>query len=194
MTKVPPPTFVPTPVLYSYVELNLANLAASSQVGDKDCKNSSKDGPSDTTPVMPLAAGELSQQTKDTLAAIFRKVGDKALTRDGIDDLYVFTLQHPEVDITPHLSKASDAFRLYIQRALARAAQTAAGRGGEETALDKTASEGTRLSALRERMRSINSREAPDALIVQQAESASASVSASSTVAALQARLCALRS
>eukprot|EP00899_Mesostigma_viride_P007986 jgi/Mesvir1/17189/Mv07609-RA.2 len=57
---------------------------------------------------------------KSELAAVFKKIGDKATTAAGLEELYRFTKVHPEIDISPHLSKTSEAFRLYIQRGLAK--------------------------------------------------------------------------
>lgn len=60
------------------------------------------------------AANEL----KTELAAIFKKIGDKRTTQNGIECLYQFQQDHPEVDVKPFLSNTSTAFQSYIERGL----------------------------------------------------------------------------
>ena len=44
--------------------------------------------------------------------------------------MYHFTRSHPTIDITPHLSKTSEAFRIYIKRGLEKVEQQYTGTGG----------------------------------------------------------------
>ena len=71
-------------------------------------------------PASPAPAG-----LKSELANIFKKIGNKTTTSEGLEELYRFTLAHADVDITPHLRKTSAAFRQYIQQGLARAGERA---------------------------------------------------------------------
>ena len=78
----------------------------------------------------------VSADLKSQLAGIFKKIGEKATTAKGLEELYDFSRVHPTVDIQPHLARTSGAFQNYIKRGLgkveaARAAQAAsAGFGG----------------------------------------------------------------
>lgn len=60
----------------------------------------------------------LSKSTHETLAEIFKKIGSKETTREGLADLYVFKKGHPEADIEPFLSKSSQFFQNYIEQGL----------------------------------------------------------------------------
>lgn len=134
LTKVPPPTFEPTPLIYAYIQLNLQSLAASGVIapgtdaavveglqsldatdaGEFGTSTLGSTGASSVPPTTP------SHDLKTQLAAIFRKIGDKATTAEGIEELFAFKQEQPGIDITPHLAKTSDAFQLYIQRGLAK--------------------------------------------------------------------------
>lgn len=59
-----------------------------------------------------------SQEAKQQLAAIFKKIGDRNSTEKGLEDLYFFKMSNPEIDIGVHLAKTSEAFRKYIQAGL----------------------------------------------------------------------------
>ena len=50
--------------------------------------------------------------------AIFKKIGEKGTTSQGLEELYSFTQEHPEEDLTPQLERTSEAFRMYIKRGL----------------------------------------------------------------------------
>ncbi|XP_022089158.1 cytoskeleton-associated protein 5-like isoform X2 [Acanthaster planci] len=57
-------------------------------------------------------------RTNDILAEIFKKVGSKENTREGLAELYDFKQKYPEVDIDPFLKKTSQIFQSYIERGL----------------------------------------------------------------------------
>jgi len=131
LTKVPPPTFEPTPLIYAYIQLNLQSLSASGVLAP-DADTAAVEG---LQSLDSAEAGDFGTSTlggssgppstpshdlKTQLAAIFRKIGDKATTADGIEELFAFKQEQPGIDITPHLAKTSDAFQLYIQRGLAK--------------------------------------------------------------------------
>lgn len=56
--------------------------------------------------------------THERLTEIFRKVGSKELTREGLNDLYDFKQEFPDADLTPYLSKTSQFFQRYIEQGL----------------------------------------------------------------------------
>jgi cytoskeleton-associated protein 5 len=172
LTKVPPASFEPSPIIYAYIELNLQSLAAAGVVAPGGDAHSigglqtleSADGGdfggstggsaaaamlarNNVPPPSPSVASRMaSHDLKTQLAGIFRKIGDKGTTAEGIEELYAFKLAQPGIDITPHLAKTSDAFQLYIQRGLAKveAAHTA---GGEQPPLARSGSGGALSSA-----------------------------------------------
>jgi cytoskeleton-associated protein 5 len=131
MQKIPPPTFEPAPIIYAYIDLNLQSLAAQPQIqgsaGSPAQPGDSSAG-SRTTQAGPMSpvGGATAQGTPGSdpqrvlLAAIFRKIGDKNTSMEGIEELYDFRADNPSIDITPHIAKTSDAFQLYIQRGLAQ--------------------------------------------------------------------------
>lgn len=85
-------------------------------------------------------ATPVSAELKTELAGIFKMIGEKATTADGLERLYDFSNAHPSVDIQPHLARTSSAFQNYIKRGLAkvgaaRAAQGEAGAAGAQPAI-----------------------------------------------------------
>ncbi|XP_064635641.1 cytoskeleton-associated protein 5-like isoform X2 [Lineus longissimus] len=60
----------------------------------------------------------LSKNTHDMLAEIFKKIGSKENTREGLNDLYDFKQKYPEADLEPFLKKSSTFFQNYIERGL----------------------------------------------------------------------------
>ena len=58
------------------------------------------------------------QETKARLAGIFKKIGDKATTERGLEELWQFQKDLPEVDINPHLAKTSPQFRSAVMALL----------------------------------------------------------------------------
>lgn len=57
-------------------------------------------------------------ELKTELSVIFKKIGDKRTTQEGMECLYRFQKQHPEVDIKPLLVNTSEAFKSYIEKGL----------------------------------------------------------------------------
>lgn len=129
------------PIIYAYIDLNLQSLAQAGIVEPSSPMVKSNG----TAPVAPTAqlqnrAPGIPQHTerrnpdsstsqsptmdlKQELAAIFKKIGDKDSTSAGLEELYHFTQTNPAIDITPHLSKTSEAFRIYIKRGLEKVEQ-----------------------------------------------------------------------
>ena len=67
------------------------------------------------------SGGRIPRFTKsdhDALAEIFRKIGQKELTKQGLQELYNFKQQNPHADLEPFLVKSSEYFRNYIERGL----------------------------------------------------------------------------
>jgi len=62
--------------------------------------------------------GDSANELKTELAVIFKKIGDKKTTQSGIECLYQFQLDHPEVDVKPFLGNTSAAFQAYIEKGL----------------------------------------------------------------------------
>ncbi|GMH42322.1 hypothetical protein BSKO_10241 [Bryopsis sp. KO-2023] len=135
----------PPPIILAYIDLNLQTLhntgiisgtlpAAFSQTnshvisqyfGSIEAAQSPRSH-DQNPPVSPdRSAGastpvEGHDTMKTELAAIFKKIGDKSLSKEGMEDLYRFQQGHQNVDVMPYLSNTSDAFRAYIERGLQR--------------------------------------------------------------------------
>ncbi|XP_059481984.1 protein mini spindles isoform X2 [Neocloeon triangulifer] len=60
----------------------------------------------------------LSKTTHHQLSAIFKKIGSKDQTREGLEQLYDFQKMNPDADIAPFLEKASQFFQEYIEKGL----------------------------------------------------------------------------
>ncbi|KAG0714752.1 Cytoskeleton-associated protein 5 [Chionoecetes opilio] len=60
----------------------------------------------------------LSKSEHNILSEIFRKIGSKENTKEGLIQLYEFKQKHPESDIEPFLRKSSQFFQNYIERGL----------------------------------------------------------------------------
>ena len=60
----------------------------------------------------------LSKSSHDMLAEIFKKIGSKENTREGLNDLFDFKLTYPDADLEPFLKKSSQFFQNYIERGL----------------------------------------------------------------------------
>ncbi|XP_033753517.1 cytoskeleton-associated protein 5-like [Pecten maximus] len=60
----------------------------------------------------------LTKSTHDMLAVIFKKIGSKENTKEGLNDLYDFKKKYPDADLEPFLKKSSQFFQTYIERGL----------------------------------------------------------------------------
>uniref|UniRef100_UPI00358F17F3 cytoskeleton-associated protein 5-like n=1 Tax=Myxine glutinosa TaxID=7769 RepID=UPI00358F17F3 len=54
----------------------------------------------------------------DDVAEIFKKIGSKENTREGLSELYDFKCRHPEADLEPFLQRASVMFQRYVEHGL----------------------------------------------------------------------------
>lgn len=61
---------------------------------------------------------KLSKITHEQLSEIFKKIGAREQTKEGLELLYDFREQHPEADIEPFLKKSSQFFQDYIEKNL----------------------------------------------------------------------------
>lgn len=60
----------------------------------------------------------LTKNTHDMLAVIFKKIGSKENTKEGLNALYDFKKKYPDADLEPFLKKSSEFFQTYIERGL----------------------------------------------------------------------------
>jgi len=64
----------------------------------------------------------------EALVEIFKKIGQKELTKQGLQELFGFKQKNPHVDLEPFLAQSSQYFRDYIERGLKKIEEE--GRGG----------------------------------------------------------------
>jgi cytoskeleton-associated protein 5 len=57
-------------------------------------------------------------EIKAELAQIFRKIGEKDTSKEGLEELFFFQKSMPHIDIETHLSKTSEGFQEYIRNGL----------------------------------------------------------------------------
>ena len=109
--------------------------------------------------------GSSSDHTAE-LSAIFARIGDRATSKAGIQDLHSFSTRYPQVDISPFLAGKSEDLRRYITKSLERVAEedrTAATTGSvmpsqtSSSAAAPAASSGSVLS-FQQKLRDLQSR------------------------------------
>lgn len=61
---------------------------------------------------------KLSKSNHEALTEIFRKIGSKEHTKEGLMELYEFRQRHPEANIDPFLQRSSEFFQNYIHQGL----------------------------------------------------------------------------
>ena len=61
---------------------------------------------------------KVSKSDHEALVEIFKKIGQKELTKAGLQELYNFKQENPHVDMEPFLAQSSQYFRDYIERGL----------------------------------------------------------------------------
>ena len=135
-------------LLASYIDLNLATLAGAGVIGappgdaaEAAVAAAEADG---AAQLRAPAAATAGAESKAKLATIFRLIGCKTTSEAGLDALAAFARAHPTLDLGPHLAKASDHFRAYVARGVARAnarfeAGISGGTGGASAAPSATA-------------------------------------------------------
>lgn len=102
-SNIPSRSAVPTPIIYSFISVNLKAPKAIAAPSTLQFQIQSQTSP---------------MGVKSQLVAIFKKIGEKDTTTQGLEELYLFTRDHPEEDLTPHLERTSEAFQMYIKRGL----------------------------------------------------------------------------
>ncbi|XP_026480505.1 protein mini spindles [Ctenocephalides felis] len=76
--------------------------------------SSASDGASSLPPSRKVS----SQNHHDQLSIIFRKIGTKTQTKEGLLQLYEFQESNPDVDIKPFLKESTEFFKSYIENGL----------------------------------------------------------------------------
>ncbi|QQP52545.1 Cytoskeleton associated protein 5 [Caligus rogercresseyi] len=59
-----------------------------------------------------------SKTDHETLAEIFKKIGQKDLTKQGLEELYNFKQANPQADLEPFFARSSQYFRDFIEKGL----------------------------------------------------------------------------
>uniref|UniRef100_A0A0K2TDH6 Cytoskeleton associated protein 5 [Falco peregrinus] n=1 Tax=Lepeophtheirus salmonis TaxID=72036 RepID=A0A0K2TDH6_LEPSM len=59
-----------------------------------------------------------SKTDHETLGEIFKKIGQKEMTKQGLEELYNFKQQNPHADLEPFFARSSQYFRDYIEKGL----------------------------------------------------------------------------
>ncbi|XP_020818600.1 protein mini spindles isoform X1 [Drosophila serrata] len=66
-----------------------------------------------------VAAKRISHQTHDTVSQIFKLISDKDTKQQGLQKLYDFKQQNPDIDLSTFLQGSSATFHKYIEEGLA---------------------------------------------------------------------------
>ncbi|XP_033245413.1 protein mini spindles isoform X4 [Drosophila miranda] len=87
-------------------------------------KNFQKDGSSVGTGASPqrakeIASKRISHQTHDTVSQIFKLISDRDTKQQGLQKLYDFKQQNPDIDLSSFLQGSSATFHKYIEEGLA---------------------------------------------------------------------------
>ncbi|GIY61295.1 cytoskeleton-associated protein 5 [Caerostris extrusa] len=104
--------------LVNYLHKLLARMKEDNRKSNKNSApddNSGGNNPHKRCKSSPL---KLSKSTHEALTEIFRKIGCKEQTKEGLAELYEFTQNHPEADIEPYLKTSSDFFQNYIRQGI----------------------------------------------------------------------------
>jgi hypothetical protein len=77
--------------------------------------------------------GSSSVEHTVELSAVFARIGDRATSKAGIQDLHSFCRRNPQVDISPFLAGKSEDLRRYISKSLERVAEEERASGSSGT-------------------------------------------------------------
>ena len=77
---------------------------------------------------------KFSKSDHEALVEIFKKIGQKELTKVGLQELYNFKQENPQCDLEPFLAQSSQYFRDYIERGLKKIEEEVRG-GGKPSVL-----------------------------------------------------------
>jgi len=102
---------------HSEVESYLRKMlrANPENTGDSVTTNNSHNGQGELDRKSPR---RIPSSVHDSLAEIFKKIGSREHTKEGLNDLYDFKVKYPDADIQPFLAKSSQFFQDYIERGL----------------------------------------------------------------------------
>jgi len=78
----------------------------------------------------------------EALVEVFKKIGQKDLTKLGLQELYNFKQDNPHVDLEPFLAQSSQYFRDYIERGLKKIEDEVHGGGSTASAAASSSSQG----------------------------------------------------
>ncbi|KAK6191581.1 hypothetical protein SNE40_003232 [Patella caerulea] len=106
----------------SYLNKVLKNDVASTNAKNEVMNTEEK------TPKSSSKPKSFSKGTQDMLGEIFKKIGSKENTKEGLNDLYDFKKKNPDSDLTPFLKKTSQFFQDYVDRGLKNIEQERDGR------------------------------------------------------------------
>ena len=118
MQNIPRDAQAEQPLIYTYLDLYVQTT--------RPRETKAKDENGNVAGVVPAIQRSPSAQEvtdiKSELAGIFRTIGDKGTSKQGLEELHAFTLKYPSVDLGMHLNKTSEAFQQYIHDGLKRCA------------------------------------------------------------------------
>ncbi|XP_005107466.1 cytoskeleton-associated protein 5 [Aplysia californica] len=80
-------------------------------------KSKTDEGSADKSKIPPK--NKRVSKTHELLTEIFKKIGTKENTREGLNDLFDFKKKFPEADMNPFLKKTAPSFQKYISNMLA---------------------------------------------------------------------------
>ncbi|XP_048241542.1 cytoskeleton-associated protein 5-like isoform X2 [Haliotis rufescens] len=100
-------------------------------VAATNAKNDELNDNREKTPKSSTKTKRFSKTTHDMLAEIFKKIGAKENTKEGLNDLYDFKRKYPDADLEPFLKKSSQFFQNYIERGLRGIEEERMGSSGE---------------------------------------------------------------
>lgn len=75
----------------------------------------------------------IGSTARSALADIFKKIGEKKTSEQGLMELHLFGLKNPDVDFDAHLAKTSANFKAYIESGLKKAARIYSGADKSES-------------------------------------------------------------
>jgi len=108
-------------LLHSGIGKENANTMGSNDNDDDDVDVGAKNGNVRSgIPTIGSGIPRISKGDEECLKEIFKRIGQKETTKQGLQDLYNFKQRNPHADrqLEPFLAKSSDYFRSYIERGL----------------------------------------------------------------------------
>jgi len=151
--NIPSRTSMPMPMIYAFIDVNLKAPRTVASLDTKAPSTASAISNSVAVPIMTTpATWTPPMSAKSKMSAIFKKIGDKMTTTTGLEELYDFTLEHPEEDILPQLERTSEAFQTYIKRGLQKVEKSRLKKTEPVALLSPAAAAKTSAAVYRERL------------------------------------------